>query len=211
MQEDFYPLEATGVLLIDTVNEVFAEKGKGYPQYKEEFARIGVVENLKHLLAGARRYGLHIFFSGMSYSDDEYSNWRHKSGIHQAMFENRLFEQGTWAVQFHPDFEPGPGEVALAPHKNIDVFMTTDLDAQLKRRGVEYLAVAGMIGSMCVESTGRGAMERGYHVTMLRDATASHSGKEEYDSMVGRYPLFAHAVLTVDEYLAAVERTNGAR
>ncbi|WP_328859383.1 cysteine hydrolase family protein [Streptomyces sp. NBC_00306] len=211
MQENEYPPGCTGLLLIDTVNEVFAENGKGYPQYKEEFERIGVVENLKSLLAGARRNGLHIFFSGMSYSDDEYRNWRHKSGIHQAMFESRLFEQGTWAVQFHPDFTPGPGEVALAPHKNIDVFMTTDLDTQLQRRGVEYLAIAGMIGSMCVESTGRGAMERGYHVTMLKDATASDGGKQEYDSMVGRYPLFAHSVLTVDEYLAAVEKSTGVR
>lgn len=33
-----------GLLLIDTVNEVFSEKGKSYGEFKEEFDRIGTFE-----------------------------------------------------------------------------------------------------------------------------------------------------------------------
>jgi hypothetical protein len=42
----------TGLLLIDTVNDIFSEGGKGYPDFKEELDRIGTLENIKRLLAG---------------------------------------------------------------------------------------------------------------------------------------------------------------
>ena len=43
-----------GLLLIDTVNEVFSEGGKGYPNFKDEFERIGTRENITRLLTHAR-------------------------------------------------------------------------------------------------------------------------------------------------------------
>ncbi|WP_234338028.1 cysteine hydrolase family protein [Streptomyces sp. NRRL WC-3725] len=118
------------------------------------------------------------------------------------MFDNRMFEAGSWGAEFHPDLTPGPGDVTIAPHKNLDVFATTDLDTQLKRRGVEHVVVAGMIGTMCVESTARSAMERGYRVTLVKDATAPEGGPEAYEQMVQRYALIAHDVVTTDELLA---------
>lgn len=198
-----------GLILIDTVNEIFSEEGKGYPGFKSEFERIGTLHNLKRLLAGFQSKGLPTFFSPMSYTDEEYTNWRHKSGIHQMMFDNRMFEAGSWGAQYHPDLTPGPNDVEVAPHKNLDVFATTDLDTQLKRRGIEHVAVAGMIGTMCVESTARSAMERGYRVTLVKDATAPDSGPDSYEQMLRRYALIAHSVLTTDEILAREPLRNG--
>ncbi|MFI8008029.1 cysteine hydrolase family protein [Streptomyces sp. NPDC086010] len=200
-----YPASSTGLLLIDTVNDVFSEEGKGYPLYQTEFTRIGLLENLRRLLAGVRRHDMGVFYSPMAYTDEEYASWKHPTGIHRAMFDNRVFEAGSWGAEFHPDLTPGPGEVTLAPHKNIDVFATTDLDTQLRRRGVEHLALGGMIGTMCVESTARSAMERGYHVTMLKDATATDGDEVTHAQMLRRYALFAHEVLSVDEFVAAVQ------
>ncbi|WP_078864850.1 MULTISPECIES: cysteine hydrolase family protein [unclassified Streptomyces] len=127
-----------GLVLIDTVNEIFSEQGKGHAGFEAEFERIGTLGNLKRLLAGFRDSGFPAFFSPMSYTDEEYANWKYKSGIHHMMFDNRMFEAGSWGAEFHPDLTPGPGDVTIAPHKNLDVFATTDLDTQLKRRGVEH-------------------------------------------------------------------------
>ncbi|MFF8908165.1 isochorismatase family protein [Streptomyces olivaceoviridis] len=60
----------------------------------------------------------------------------------------------------------------------------------------------GMIGTMCVESTARSAMERGYRVTLVPDATAPDDGPDSYEQMLRRYALIAHEVLTTDELLA---------
>ncbi|PNV31928.1 cysteine hydrolase [Streptomyces sp. DH-12] len=195
----------TGLVLIDTVNEVFAEGGKGYPGFKAEFERIGTLDNLRRLLAGFRDKGYPAFFSPMSYTEEEYDNWKHRSGIHHMMFDNRMFEAGSWGAEFHPDLRPGPGDVTIAPHKNLDVFATTDLDIQLKRRGIEHIAVAGMIGTMCVESTARSAMERGYRVTLVKDATAPDGDADSYEQMVNRYALIAHDVLTTEELLSRAD------
>jgi nicotinamidase-related amidase len=190
-----------GLILIDTVNEVFSEEGKGYAGFKDEFDRIGTFANLKRLLAGFRQKHYPAFFSPMSFSDEEYANWKHRSGIHRMMFDNRMFEAGSWGAEFHPELAPTADEVTIAPHKNLDVFATTDLDTQLRRRGVEHVAIAGMIGTMCVESTARSAMERGYRVTLVKDATAPDGGPDSYEQMVRRYQMIAHHVLSTDELL----------
>jgi nicotinamidase-related amidase len=49
-------------------------------------------------------------------------------------------------------------------------FYGTDLDLQLRRRGVTQVVVTGIATSIGVESTARSAYERGYHVTVVTDA-----------------------------------------
>ena len=198
-----YEPRATGLVLIDTVNDIFSENGKGYSLFKDEFARINVLENLVRLLAGMRERQMPIFFCPMSYTEEDFTTWKHLSGIHQEMYEKRMFEAGSWGADFHPRLAPRPGEITIAPHKNIDVIANTDLDIQLRQHGVEYVAIGGMIGTLCVESTVRSAMERGYHVTTFTDATAAIGGEGAYKEMVQRYRMISHATLDVDEFLAA--------
>lgn len=84
-----------------------------------------------------------------------------------------MFAAGSWGADFHPDLGPRDGEIPVAPHKNIDVFETTDLETQLRQHDVEYTVFAGMSATLCVESTARTGMERGHHLTMIKDATAA--------------------------------------
>ncbi|MFE3141779.1 isochorismatase family protein [Streptomyces scopuliridis] len=51
-------------------------------------------------------------------------------------------------------------------------FYGTDLDLQLRRRGVTQVVVTGVATSIGVESTARAAHEHGYHVTVAVDAVA---------------------------------------
>jgi len=49
-------------------------------------------------------------------------------------------------------------------------FHDTDLDAQLRRRNITQIVLAGISTSAGVESTARAAHEHGYHVTLAVDA-----------------------------------------
>ncbi|MFE7572711.1 hydrolase [Streptomyces sp. NPDC057539] len=51
-------------------------------------------------------------------------------------------------------------------------FYGTDLDLQLRRRGVTQVVVTGIATSIGVESTARAAHEHGYHVAVAVDAVA---------------------------------------
>jgi nicotinamidase-related amidase len=49
-------------------------------------------------------------------------------------------------------------------------FATTDLEEQLKSRGVTQVVVTGLVTSGGVEATARQAYELGFHVTLALDA-----------------------------------------
>jgi nicotinamidase-related amidase len=51
-------------------------------------------------------------------------------------------------------------------------FYGTDLDLQLRRRGIETIVMAGIATSIGVDSTARGAFERGYQQVFVEDAMA---------------------------------------
>jgi hypothetical protein len=55
-----------------------------------------------------------------------------------------------------------------------------------------------MIANTCIEATGRSAMELGYHVTLVKDATAAFSP----EAMHAAHAINAHVITTTDELVA---------
>ncbi|MGK5741054.1 hydrolase [Micromonospora sp. URMC 103] len=62
-----------------------------------------------------------------------------------------------------------PGDIVVTK-RNWGAFYGTDLDLQLRRRGVTQIVLGGIATSIGVESTARAAYEHGYHVTLATDA-----------------------------------------
>jgi nicotinamidase-related amidase len=62
--------------------------------------------------------------------------------------------------------------------------------------------VIGMLANTCIEATGRFAMELGYHVTLVKDATAAFSQDRMHAAHRLNGPNFAHAIVTTAELLA---------
>ncbi|MFE2989115.1 hydrolase [Streptomyces sp. NPDC059262] len=54
--------------------------------------------------------------------------------------------------------------------RNWGAFFGTDLDLQLRRRGITQVVMTGVATSIGVESSARAAHEHGYHVTLATDA-----------------------------------------
>ncbi|MBJ6641546.1 isochorismatase family protein [Streptomyces sp. DHE7-1] len=76
-----------------------------------------------------------------------------------------------------------PGDIRVTKH-NWSAFHGTDLDTQLRRRGITQIVLAGIATSIGVESTARDAYAHGYHVTLATDAMtdsdpAAHAGSVE--------------------------------
>lgn len=69
---------------------------------------------------------------------------------------------------------PVDGEAVVV--KNYpNAFLNTDLDARLKSLGVSKVVIAGFMTHMCINSTGRGAFNLGYGVSVPASATATRS------------------------------------
>jgi nicotinamidase-related amidase len=90
--------------------------------------------------------------------------------------------------------------VIIKEHWAQSGFANTDLDLQLKQHGIQKIVLVGLIANSCIESTGRFGMELGYHVTLVKDATAAFSA-EGMKAAETNVPMFAHAILTTKELL----------
>jgi nicotinamidase-related amidase len=73
-------------------------------------------------------------------------------------------------------------------------FYGTDLDLQLRRRGVTQIVLAGLTTSIGVESTARAAYEHGYHVTLATDAMADLDLQAHRNSIQRIFPLLGQTV-----------------
>ena len=67
-----------------------------------------------------------------------------------------------------------PSDLRVTKHQ-WGAFYGTDLDLQLRRRGVTSVVVGGVATNMGVESTVRAAHEHGYAVVLAEDATTARS------------------------------------
>ncbi|MGW1215215.1 hydrolase [Streptomyces sp. NPDC002499] len=76
------------------------------------------------------------------------------------------------------------GDITVTKH-NWGAFHGTDLDVQLRRRGVTQIVLTGIATSIGVESTARAAYEHGYHVTLATDAMSDLSS-EAHDNSIER-------------------------
>ncbi|MET8827256.1 hydrolase [Streptomyces sp. NPDC004610] len=83
-----------------------------------------------------------------------------------------------------PELGGHPGDIVVTKH-NWGAFHGTDLDVQLRRRGVTQIVLTGISTSIGVESTARAAHEHGYHVTLAVDAMGDRVA-EAHDNSVRR-------------------------
>ena len=85
---------------------------------------------------------------------------------------------------------------------------SSDIDGQLKSRGVDTVLIAGTATNVCCESSARDAMMLDYRVIMLSDANAA-STDEEHAATLNNFMLFFGDVMTVDEAISRLVSARG--
>ena len=204
MHTEDYIRETTGLLLVDPYNDFLAPTGKFWPRTKEVAEEVNLLTNLKSVVDAARQTGVRIFIvPHHRWEPGDYTHWKHATPRQLAGAENQIFAKGTWGGEWHPDFVPQEGDIIIKEHWAQSGFANTDLDQQLKQHGIQKIILIGMLANTCIESTGRFGMELGYHVTLVKDATAAESWEAMHSAELNG-PTFAHAILTTQELLAAL-------
>ena len=205
MAETAYPHGRTAFLQVDPYNDFLSEGGKLYPHLKPIADEVGLLDNLRRLDGAVRAAGVQVVIvPHRRWEPGDYEHWDHPNPSQRKIMQGHLFARGEWGGDWHPDFAPKPGDIVASEHWGQSGFVNTDLDMQLKQKGITHLIAVGLLANTCIESTARFAMELGYHVTLVRDATAafSHDMMHAAHSLNG--PTFAHAILTTAEVIAAL-------
>ena len=102
-----------------------------------------------------------------------------------------------------------PGDIHVTK-RNWGAFHGTDLDVQLRRRGITQIVLTGIATSIGVESTARAAHEHGYHVTLATDAMSDLDAVSHTHSIERIFPRLGETGTTAD-ILELLAKTRDAR
>ena len=76
---------------------------------------------------------------------------------------------GSAPWRWVPELVPAPGEPLVGKHFN-SAFEQTALEAELATLSTTHLVLAGAESSWCIRATAYAALERGYDLTLVKDA-----------------------------------------
>jgi ureidoacrylate peracid hydrolase len=108
-------------------------------------------------------------------------------------------DEGAEGFKLYPALEALPADLRVKKIK-YSAFITgsSDIDVQLKGRGIDTLLITGTATNVCCESSARDAMMLDYRVIMLSDANATWTD-EEHTATLNSFLLFFGDVMTTEE------------
>lgn len=123
-------------------------------------------------IALTRDCGAHVGYVRVAFTDADLDTIPPTSGMGQRIAASgRAFHEDSPTTAVHERLAPQDGDIVVRKTR-VGAFSTTDLDEQLRGRGVDTVILAGISTSGVMLSTVREASDRDYRVLVLADATA---------------------------------------
>jgi nicotinamidase-related amidase len=96
-----------------------------------------------------------------------------------------------------PELNRAADDIVITKHQ-WGAFYGTELDLQLRRRGIRTIVIAGIATNFGVESTARDGWERGYEIVFVEDAMASFSEEWHRFAVTAIFPRIGRVRSSVD-------------
>ncbi len=195
----------TALLITDPQVDFLKPESVVWDKVGETVEENAVVEKVVRLRDAASESGVPVFYSPHVYEDAEYEEWEHLNEIDRIMFDARMFDATGDGADIIPELAPDDNTFVLSPHKQLSGFWSNDVQIQLRQRGIDTLVLAGMSANLCVESHLRDAVENGFEVLTVTDATAA-AGREALEAALTNFGFIAHETAETE---AVVSRLQG--
>lgn len=165
----------TALLIIDMQADFAAPDGR-MAQWGADLSGVPAALAAADRLAGAARAaGVAVIFAGLeTHPETDSPVWAERLA--------RLGQDPAQALDLCRAGSPGarfvgptpqPGDKVIAKTR-YSAFVGTDLEAQLRARGIDTLVLCGLTTESCVDSTARDAFHRDFHVVLAADACAAY-------------------------------------
>jgi nicotinamidase-related amidase len=102
-----------------------------------------------------------------------------------------------------PELDRQPADLVVLK-RQWGAFYGTDLDLQLRRRGLATIVICGIATEFGVESTARDAYERGYEMLFAEDAMTGMSAESHANSVERIFPRLGR-VRSTEEIIVALK------
>ena len=192
----------TALVLIGYQNDYFAADGILHQVIEESSRVTGTLANTVDLLERLYASSVIVVDTPIVFTPD-YSELTEPVGILKTVKEMGAFKAGTPGAETIPELRRFGERILEVPGKRgLNAFSNTDLESLFHQRGITHVVLAGVVTSICVDSTGRSAYERGYKVTVLSDCTSGRTTFEQEFYCENVFPLYAEVL----DYTQLLER-----
>jgi nicotinamidase-related amidase len=177
--------EKCAVIVVDMARD-FIEAGgfiadAGGEEYREKAKAI--IEPLSKLLEAARKAGVTVIYSTDRHTpnDAELKKWPPHS------------MKGTKWSEIVPGLTPKPGDLDISK-TTYSGFQSSDIEAQLRNRGINTLYITGLHTDCCCRHTSGDAFQKGFDLIWVTDVLqaftdeAHQSGLEYYKAWYATEP-----------------------
>ena len=193
---------STALVVVDLQN-VFMLPGMPIevPQARE------IIPNVNRLAGAMRDAGGTVAWVQMS-TEGQAESW-------SVFFEGVSTEEGTremlpgsYGFQLHAGLDVEAGDLNIRKTRySAFIQGSSDIDAQLKARGIDTVVIVGTLTNVCCESSARDAMMLNYRVVFVSDANAALSDAEHNATLATICRVFGD-VVTTDEAIGRLTSTR---
>jgi nicotinamidase-related amidase len=197
--------KTTGLVLFDALHGYLHPRDAGKVRFLDER---NILPNLQRLLDGARKVGMTTFYPAGAHAPDGSDTVARLTdtdmdlspgGGAEKPIKPRFFK-GSPDAEIAAELAPGPGDVVVRKNR-WSSFFQTNLDLQLRVRGIDTIVLAGGSTDVGIASTMFAARDLDYGIVVVRDACYSTRGNNHDFFMERVFPRMGR-VRTVDETVA---------
>ncbi|MCL5005352.1 MAG: hydrolase [Acidobacteria bacterium] len=181
----------TALVVIDLQKGITAMPTEPHPA-------AAVIENAVKLAEAFRKKSAPVFLVHVTPSADG------KDGLHpiaDSSVQFKLPANADWA-EIVPELGPKENDFVITK-RQWGAFYGTELDLQLRRRGIDTIVLCGISTNIGVESTARFAYEYGYDQIFAEDASAARTKDEHEHTMKTIFPRIGR-IRSTEEIIAAL-------
>lgn len=194
-----------GLIMFDSLHGYLHPRDPAKVKFLEER---NILPNLQRLLAGARKVGMTAFYPSGAHSPDGSDTVERLTdtdmdlgagGSPDKPIKPRFYA-GSQDSQIAAELAPVEGDKVIPKHR-WNSFFGTDLDMQLRVRGIDTIIIAGGSTDVGIASTLFAARDLDYGIVVARDACFSARGNNNQFFMERVFPRMGR-VMDVDDAVA---------
>ncbi len=189
-------MKKKALLLIGLQNDYFAEDGILKEVVEESSKVSNIIENIVNLVDNSNDT---LIISTPIIFSENYEELIAPVGILKTIKEVGAFKKGTKGAETIDEIKPFNNKIIEIPGKlGLNAFINTNLEETLNKHEIDEVMLAGTVASICIDSTGRSAHEKGFKVTMLSDCISGRTIFEKDFYCENVFPLYAKLTTSKD-------------
>jgi ureidoacrylate peracid hydrolase len=191
--------ESAALIVVDAQNFILNEKGLNAEWGVLKHAKdTDMIENTKEAIAKAREYSIPIIYLKVILRPQTLHAIGFWKPLLEIDFSKISPEEEEFQTGFVEELAPRSEDFIVVKYNAMNGFFNTDLEQILKGLKRDTLVFTGAITNLCLETTVRGAFDRGYNIIVLSNCTASINAELQKFSIEVVFPMLGE-VCTLGE------------